>query len=232
VRREDDRITYVNKGQFYGITLDYVMDPEGPHIKNHTVKTIIMVVFRDGKGEEEEVKYWQFWHSRQHSVKQRILDADTKNSAGIQGHIEEIAHNALAFCWNPYEGPAKVNIAVQCLSTDFSTQKGVKGMPLHIQIDTYDDIRDPNCPVFHRAYAQVKVFCDKGAERKARDEERRANKRKMNNTGKRRIDEMYHTATDRTEFYSMADLSKPPVLFRPVTDPDKASLDFGTELPG
>ena len=30
---------------------------------------------------------------------------------------------------------------------------------------------------------QIKVFCDKGAERKARDEERRANKRKMNNTG-------------------------------------------------
>ena len=28
----------------------------------------------------------------------------------------------------------QVNLAVQCLSTDFSTQKGVKGMPLHIQI--------------------------------------------------------------------------------------------------
>ena len=129
-------------------------------------------------------------------------------------------------------------------------------MPLHVQIDTYDDPRDPSCPVYHRAYAQVfellinivnnmylpyflihlprqlfffefikawkchivsslsfllcyenlnsfltrwgnymrkygilnfylqiKVFCDTGAERKARNEERRANKRKMNNTG-------------------------------------------------
>ena len=73
-------------------------------------------------------------------------------------------------------------------------------MPLHVQIDTYDDPRDPSCPVYHRAYAQVfelsinsennmyfylqiKVFCDLGAERKARNEERRANKRKMNNTG-------------------------------------------------
>jgi len=231
VRREDDRITYVNKGQFYGISLEYAMDPEGPHIKNHTVKSVIMVVFRDGKTEDEEQKCWQFWHSRQHSVKQRILDADTKNSVGIQGPIEEIAHNALAFCWNPYESPAKVNLAVQCLSTDFSTQKGVKGMPLHVQIDTYDDPRDPACPVFQRAYAQIKVFCDKGAERKARDEERRANKRKMNNTGKRRIDEMYHSATDRSEFYTMVDLSKPPMLFRPISDPDKAALEFGTELP-
>ena len=28
-------------------------------------------------------------------------------------------------------------------------------MPLHVQIDTYDDPRDPSCPVYHRAYAQV-----------------------------------------------------------------------------
>ena len=105
----------------------------------------------------------------------------------------------------------QVNIAVQCLSTDFSTQKGVKGLPLHLQIDTYDDPRDPNAPVYHRGYAQIKVFCDKGAERKARDEERRASKRRTTPSGKRRLDEMYHTPLERSEFYSMADLSRPPV---------------------
>lgn len=36
-RREDDRITYINKGQFYGITLEYVPDPDHP-LKNQTVK--------------------------------------------------------------------------------------------------------------------------------------------------------------------------------------------------
>ena len=35
---------------------------------------------------------------------------------------------------NMYYTFFQVNLAVQCLSTDFSTQKGVKGMPLHIQI--------------------------------------------------------------------------------------------------
>ena len=105
-------------------------------------------------------------------------------------------------------------------------------MPLHVQIDTYDDPREGiGNPVYHRGYCQIKVFCDKGAERKARDEERRANKRKMNNTGKRRIDEMYHSATERSDFYSMADLSKQAVLFTPSTDPEKAALEFGTELP-
>ncbi|KAK4321683.1 hypothetical protein Pmani_007544 [Petrolisthes manimaculis] len=36
-RREDDRITYINKGQFYGITLEYIPDPEKP-LKASTVK--------------------------------------------------------------------------------------------------------------------------------------------------------------------------------------------------
>ena len=52
-------------------------------------------------------------------VKQRIIDVDTKNSMGLVGHIEELSHNALAVYWNPLESPAKVNLAVQCLSTDF-----------------------------------------------------------------------------------------------------------------
>lgn len=36
-RREDDRITYINKGQFYGITLDFLPDQEKP-LKSQTVK--------------------------------------------------------------------------------------------------------------------------------------------------------------------------------------------------
>ena len=68
VRREDDKVTYVNKGQFYGVTLDYQPDPDHGQLKSPTVKSVIMLVFRDGKSEEEEIKAWQFWHHRQHSV--------------------------------------------------------------------------------------------------------------------------------------------------------------------
>ena len=126
---------------------------------------------------------------------------------------------------------------------------------MHVQIDTYEDPRDApgQGPAYHRGYCQIKVsakkrsinceaiiivgiiflqiFCDKGAERKARDEERRAQKRRATNSGKRRLDELYHTALERSEFYSMADIHKPPILFTPTQDPDKAAIDFGTELP-
>ncbi|XP_050323639.1 protein grainyhead isoform X4 [Bactrocera neohumeralis] len=225
-RREDDRITYINKGQFYGITLEYVPDPDKP-IKNTTVKSVIMLIFREEKSPDDEIKAWQFWHSRQHSVKQRILDADTKNSVGLVGCIEEVSHNAIAVYWNPLESSAKINIAVQCLSTDFSSQKGVKGLPLHIQIDTFEDPRDAQ--VFHRGYCQIKVFCDKGAERKTRDEERRAAKRKMTATGRKKLDELYHPVTERSEFYTMQDLQKPPVLFSPADDMEKSFYGHETD---
>lgn len=226
-RREDDRMTYINKGQYYGITLEYIPDPDRP-LRSCTVKSLVMLVFREEKSPEDELKAWKFWHSRQHSVKQRILDADTKNSCGIIGQIEEVTHNAIAFYWNPMEGPAKISVSVHCLSTDFSNQKGVKGFPLHIQVDTTDDLREGSQPV-HRGYCQIKVFCDKGAERKTRDEERRAAKRKLTATGnsRKKFEEMYHSPAERSEFYSMSDLSKPPILFTPDEDNDKPN---GPEL--
>ena len=52
-----------------------------------------------------------------------------------------------------------------------------------LQIDTYTDMRRNARPV-HRAITQIKVFCDKGAERKIRDEERKAIRKKNGSAGK------------------------------------------------
>lgn len=74
--------------------------------------------------------------------------------------------------------PHQIYVSVNCLSTDFSPQKGVKGLPLNLQIDTYSCGDHGNQVLLHRAYCQIKVFCDKGAERKIRDEERKMMRRK------------------------------------------------------
>ena len=50
-------------------------------------------------------------------------------------------------------------------------------MPLLLQIDTYSETQRDS-PI-HRAACQIKVFCDKGAERKIRDEERKALRKKQ-----------------------------------------------------
>ncbi|ULU13339.1 hypothetical protein L5515_002149 [Caenorhabditis briggsae] len=254
VRRDDDRMTYVNKGQFYTVSLDYIPDIS-KCLKSQTVKSQLMVVFREDKTYEEEIKTWQSWHARQHVSKQRILEVDSKNSSGMIGQIEEIGNNAVQFYWNPSDqsGGVKISIAVQCLSTDFSTQKGVKGLPLHVQIDTYDGDNDKT--PFHRGYCQIKVFCDKGAERKLRDEDKRAAKRKVQGTGanrkmlhenrrdeKRRLQEFqsagalsgggrkksdgeYHEQCERSEFYHMRELDKPAALFIAPEEFDNRYVD-------
>ena len=35
---------------------------------------LTIVVFGDGKPEAEQLKHWKYWHSRQHTTKQRVID--------------------------------------------------------------------------------------------------------------------------------------------------------------
>uniref|UniRef100_A0A1A8C4G9 Grainyhead-like 2a n=1 Tax=Nothobranchius kadleci TaxID=1051664 RepID=A0A1A8C4G9_NOTKA len=114
------------------------------------------------------------------------------------------------------EKKGKVFISVNCLSTDFSSQKGVKGTPLIIQIDTYSYNSCSSRPI-HRAFAQIKVFCDKGAERKLRDEEKKQ-LRRINRTKGRSSSSGSTSPIKRAEstlFRSMLDLDSQPVLFIP-----------------
>lgn len=211
-------MVYLNKGQFYPITLQGVDSNAG--VPCSKVKTVIMAVFENDKSPEMQLKYWNHWHARQPTVKQRVIDiADYKEVFSGVSNVEEVAFNALSFIWNTNE-EAKVHIGINSLSTDFSSQKGVKGLPLNLQIDTYD-FSSGNNRLIHRAVCQVKIFCDKGAERKMRDEERKRSKRRTKNT----IDSSNNNCKqalvsssvgkDSTYFKTLDDHVTQPVLFIP-----------------
>ncbi|KAM8885015.1 grainyhead-like transcription factor 2b [Synchiropus picturatus] len=207
-------MTYLNKGQFYAVTLNELSANKRLRHPISKVRSVIMVVFSEDKNRDEQLKYWKYWHSRQHTAKQRVLDiADYKESFNTIGNIEEIAYNAISFTWDVNE-EAKIFITVNCLSTDFSSQKGVKGLPLMIQIDTYSYNNRSNKPL-HRAFSQIKVFCDKGAERKIRDEERKLfRKKSKGKDGSAGVITM-SKKSDTTYFKTMSDLEAQPVLFIP-----------------
>ncbi|KAM9317262.1 grainyhead-like protein 1 homolog [Gastrophryne carolinensis] len=208
----DSTMTYLNKGQFYPISLKEIGSSKGIHHPISRVRSVIMVVFAEDKSREDQLRHWKYWHSRQHTAKQRCIDiADYKESFNTISNIEEIAYNAISFTWD-LNDEAKVFISVNCLSTDFSSQKGVKGLPLNLQIDTYSYNNRSNKPV-HRAYCQIKVFCDKGAERKIRDEERKQSKRKVADVKGALLPT--HKRTDITIFKPLQDLDTQPVLFIP-----------------
>ncbi|XP_061764581.1 grainyhead-like transcription factor 2b isoform X4 [Nerophis ophidion] len=205
-------MTYLNKGQFYAVTLNELSANNRLRHPISKVRSVIMVVFSEDKNRDEQLKYWKYWHSRQHTAKQRVLDiADYKESFNTISNIEEIAYNAISFTWDVNE-EAKIFITVNCLSTDFSSQKGVKGLPLMIQIDTYSYNNRSNKPL-HRAYSQIKVFCDKATERKIRDEERKLLRKKSK--GKDGGVITVPKKSDVTYFKIMTDLEAQPVLFIP-----------------
>uniref|UniRef100_H3DIW1 Grainyhead-like transcription factor 1 n=1 Tax=Tetraodon nigroviridis TaxID=99883 RepID=H3DIW1_TETNG len=205
----DGTMTYLNKGQFYPITLREI-DNKTVQQPITKVRSVVMVVFGEEKCRDDQLKHWKYWHSRQHTAKQRCLDiADYKESFNTIGNIEEISYNAISFTWDTND-EAKIFISVNCLSTDFSSQKGVKGLPLNLQIDTYSYNNRSNKPI-HRAYCQIKVFCDKGAERKIRDEERKQSRRKV-------VDvkvPILQKRNDVTVFKMMTDFETQPILFIP-----------------
>ncbi|XP_034714843.1 grainyhead-like protein 3 homolog [Etheostoma cragini] len=208
-------MVYLNKGQFYPITLQGV--DSSACLTATKVKTVVMAVFENDKSPEMQLRFWNHWHARQPTAKQRVIDiADYKEVFSGVSNIEEVAFNALSFVWNPNE-EAKVYIGINSLSTDFSAQKGVKGLPLNLQIDTYDFSSGTN-QLLHRAACQVKIFCDKGAERKMRDEERKKSKRREKtnaNTNKSLVSSSM--GSECTFFHTLDDHITQPVLFIPET---------------
>ncbi|CAL8286923.1 unnamed protein product [Merluccius merluccius] len=74
----------------------------GAELPQHSiVQSVIMVVFGEDKCRDEQLNNWKYWHSRQHTAKQRVLDiADYKESFNTIGNVEEIAYNAVSFTWD------------------------------------------------------------------------------------------------------------------------------------
>ncbi|KAM9420593.1 grainyhead-like protein 1 homolog isoform 1-T1 [Salvelinus alpinus] len=211
------QMSYLNKAQFYPITLRAL---GGTPLQSHLsgeVRSVVMLVFGEEKLTEDQLKYWKYWHSRQHTAKQRCIDiADYKERFNTIANIEEIAYNAISFTWDTKDEP-RVFVSVNCLSTDFSPQKGVRGLPLNLQIDTYS-FGSHGHKLVHRAYCMIKVFCDKGAERKIRDEERKqpCRKGKRQETTAAYVEDplqLKHVAI--ASFKAMSDMDSQPVLFIP-----------------
>ncbi|CAG5885135.1 unnamed protein product [Menidia menidia] len=158
-------------------------------------------------------RFGGMWETRDGKEETHTNRPDYKESFNTIANIEEIAYNAISFTWDVNE-EAKIFITVNCLSTDFSSQKGVKGLPLMIQIDTYSYNSRRDKPL-HRAYSQIKVFCDKGAERKIRDEERKLFRKKSKGKDGSVGVISVPKKSDTTYFKTMTDLDVQPVLFIP-----------------
>ncbi|KAF9369826.1 grainyhead-like, partial [Podila verticillata] len=98
------------------------------------------------------------------------------SSSGIL-EVQSKTFDRISFKWNGKAG-AKLMVRFNCLSTDFSRIKGVKGIPLRVHMDSVLDNSGASVdqgPV-ERSFAKIKLFRDKGAERKNKDDHKHLEK--------------------------------------------------------
>ncbi|KAG9327701.1 hypothetical protein KVV02_006405 [Mortierella alpina] len=180
-RQDETPVTYLNKGQFYAVALKDTEEYDGD------VTSVIRVTFHDASHRRLAARYWSFWLSQQANPKTaRALDIEKASSIGMM-EIQSKTFDRISFKWNGKTG-AKLMVRFNCLSTDFSRIKGVKGIPLRVHMDTYLNgngsttttsataNQDEPQPPMERSFAKIKLFRDKGAERKNKDDHKHLEK--------------------------------------------------------
>ncbi|KAI8071200.1 CP2 transcription factor-domain-containing protein [Gongronella butleri] len=157
-RTDEPPLTYLNKGQTYNVSLK---DRLG---RSESITSTIIIMFHDENHRKVAANYWRFWQTQQDNPRfARAIDIDLSKSSGIQ-QVECQRFDRITFKWHGHMG-ANVMIRFNCLSTDFSRIKGVKGIPLRLCTESAMPTGE-----IETAFCRIKLFRDKGAERKNKDD--------------------------------------------------------------
>ncbi|XP_042087067.1 LOW QUALITY PROTEIN: upstream-binding protein 1-like [Ovis aries] len=179
VKLHDETLTYLNQGQSYEIRmLDNRKMGDVPEITGKLVKSIVRVVFHDGRLQYTEHQQLEGW--KWNRPGDRLLDLDIPMSVGIIDTWTNPSQlNAVEFLWDPAKRTSAF-IQVHCISTEFTPRKhgGEKGVPFRIQVDTFKQNENGEyTDHLHSASCQIKVFKPKGADRKQKTDREKMEKR-------------------------------------------------------
>ncbi|KAJ2844066.1 hypothetical protein GGI22_007002, partial [Coemansia erecta] len=123
-------LAHLNKGQPYSISIADRSRSCTSYI------TTLRIAFHDGPNRQSASRNWNFWLSQQDNPHTACaMDLDNEASVGLE-NSENKDMDRVTFQWHGQHG-AKVVIRFNCLSTDFSKLKGVKGFTLRLHMDTY-----------------------------------------------------------------------------------------------
>ncbi|KAL9559146.1 hypothetical protein MBANPS3_000550 [Mucor bainieri] len=184
-KHDEQPVTYLNRGQAYLLDLESTAT-------DSTLTSTISIAFHEASHRQIAENYWKYWISQQESPNEaRAIDLDVNQTTGVY-NIRLVSFDRISFDWQGRFG-AKVYVRFNCLSTDFSRIKGVKGIPMRAIVET-SGLRFVSLPkntqaykgTFERTtanniegfdykescYCKIKLFRDKGAERKNKDDKK------------------------------------------------------------
>ncbi|EPB91640.1 hypothetical protein HMPREF1544_01562 [Mucor circinelloides 1006PhL] len=206
-KAEESAITYLNRGQVYGIQLN---DKRG---RDQIMTSTLSIAFHSSSHRRISESYWKFWIGQQKQSEARAIDIDASQSTGITD-LNFPSFDKISFNWNGKYG-AKIYVRFKCLSTDFSRIKGVKGIPLRTQMETHVDADSAaGVPELNEiCFCKVKLFRDKGAERKNKDDAKQISKQ---------LEKVYGKANEQS-LPLMYNVSLPYSIFGEI--PTSSTLD-------
>lgn len=136
VRKKHDElpVTYLNRGQAYLVDLNASSHQQQCYPAS-TITSTLSIAFHEPSHRQLAESYWKYWISQQETPKDaRAIDLDINQTTGIY-NVRLVSFDRVSFDWHSRFG-AKVYIRFNCLSTDFSRIKGVKGIPLRFVMET------------------------------------------------------------------------------------------------
>lgn len=132
-KHDEQTVTYLNRGQAYLMDLSACQEPS-PY-STGTMTSTLSIAFHEPSHRQIAESYWKYWISQQENPKEaRAIDLDSNQTTGIY-NIRLVSFDRVSFDWHSRFG-AKVYVRFNCLSTDFSRIKGVKGIPLRCVMET------------------------------------------------------------------------------------------------
>ncbi|KAI7900676.1 CP2 transcription factor-domain-containing protein [Cokeromyces recurvatus] len=212
---DETPLTYLNKGQYYIITLKDKDRYDGDIIST------VSITFHEESYRASAKDYWKFWLTQQKNTNDaKAIEIDLTRSNGAQAIEGNRQFDRISFRWNGKLG-ASVQIRFNCLSTDFSRIKGVKGIPLRLQIESEQQpqqpatlphmIRSPSQQI-ERTFCRIKLFRDKGAERKNKDDAKHI---------ERQLEKLRGKSGEPHPLWLAYSPTSPITLFREIVSPDE-----------
>ncbi|RCI04794.1 grainyhead-like, partial [Rhizopus stolonifer] len=172
-KHDEQTVTYLNRGQAY--LIDLVAKSTA---SSGTLTSTISIAFHESSHRQIAENYWKYWISQQENhTEARAIDLDDNQTTGVY-NVRLVSFDRIAFDWYARFG-AKVYVRFNCLSTDFSRIKGVKGIPMRAVVETvaprvFEKLAptEESYEYKERCYCKIKLFRDKGAERKNKDDKK------------------------------------------------------------
>jgi CP2 transcription factor len=177
-------LTFLNKNQIYYLCISDTTPTRGSNGEFPSLRIIISLSFQKNEHRDQESRLWKLWADQsilpetgamQPLETDKPLPLNLKKiyplevSVGSDSMDEYKIKPLLIFKLTQTTNAVKIPLIFNCLSTDFSRAKGVKGYPLALNVSIIDE----NSFYMEDYACAMQIFRDKGADRKYKEEQRK-----------------------------------------------------------